>query len=226
MPLLTVYTAITSKGLDSLQLPTVPQSPDVRMVAYLPDAKPGDRCGPWELQPPVWKRADSPRRLARRHKLLSHSLFPDSEYTLWLDGTVQLTKDALSLVPERLQGRDACFFKHSQRDCVYQEGRACIRLRKDDPIVIRAQLAGYQADGYPAHHGLCENGIILRRNTPAIAKLNETWWMEITRHSLRDQLSLNYLCWRLKIPFATFDGTVYKNDFSVFHPHNRNAPRS
>jgi hypothetical protein len=132
---------------------------------------------------------------------------------------VQLTRDVRDLVPDMLQGHDACFFKHSQRNCVYQEGRACITLRKDDPIVIRAQLAGYRAAGYPALNGLCENGIILRRNTPRINQLNEAWWMEITRHSLRDQLSLNYTAWRLKIPYATFPGTVYKNDFSVFYPH-------
>jgi hypothetical protein len=46
--------------------------------------------------------------------------------------------------------------------------------------------------------------VILRRHTDAIRHLNEAWWNEIVRGSRRDQLSFNYVAWKLGLRYATF----------------------
>ena len=46
--------------------------------------------------------------------------------------------------------------------------------------------------------------MILRRHTDAIRRLNEAWWNEIVRGSRRDQLSFNYVAWKLGLSYATF----------------------
>lgn len=223
-PRIVVYTAIFGRD-DKLREPLVAQSPNVQLIAYMLPGEGPPATSAWGVRPPVWSAMDTMRRLARRHKTQAHALFPDADYTLWLDGSMQLKTDVATMVPGKLKEHiDICWFRHSQRRCVYREAAACIRLQKDKSDVIRAQMANYRSSGYPEEHGLFETGILLRRNTSNVAKFEEAWWGEISRGSSRDQLSANYACWRLQLPYATFDGTVYDNPYANFYPHGRNKP--
>ena len=88
-------------------------------------------------------------------------------------------------------------FRHPQRSDIHSELDACIQLRKDNPSLMKAQVAGYRAAGYPSAHGLYETACIVRDHSPATAELNRQWWLELQRGSYRDQLSLNYVIWKL-----------------------------
>jgi hypothetical protein len=70
--------------------------------------------------------------------------------------------------------------------------------------IIDAQIARYRAEGLPESSGLIEAPILLRRHTPAVARLNAAWWAELARGSRRDQLSFNYASWKLGFCYATF----------------------
>lgn len=65
-------------------------------------------------------------------------------------------------------------------------------------------MARYRAEGLPEDAGLIEAPVILRRHTDAIRRLNESWWGEIVRASRRDQLSFNYVAWKLGLRYGTF----------------------
>ena len=61
---------------------------------------------------------------------------------------------------------------------------------------------------------------------PQIEELNELWWSEISAHSRRDQLSLDYVLWRLGIRPAHFPATVYTSpELFVWQKHRRYGPQ-
>jgi hypothetical protein len=149
-----------------------------------------------------------PTRDARRYKLLPHLFLPDYKYSLWIDGCVTLNPVNLDEFRNQLSdGTDIILFKHPVRDCVYDEVKACISLKKDSPRTMLKQVEKYRREGYPSHNGLCVSTIMFRRHmSPALIKFDEAWWEEVCKYSRRDQLSFNYLTWKYNLPYETFSG--------------------
>lgn len=223
---LVVYTAITGRISDELRLPVeaaARYAGQARFVCFTDRARYGDRLGPWEVRPPVWTHPSVPRRTARWHKANAHLLFPDADATAWCDGCFEMRVPPLDLLtlgfPDPGSGPDVSTFRHHERDCIYQEAEACKRLRKDDPATIDAQMARYRAEGFPAGLGLVETTCVLRRNTPEAAAFGAAWWAEMAAGSLRDQLSFNYVSWKLGMPYGVVDGWRERNRYFNFYPH-------
>ena len=176
----------------------------------------------WMLHPAVFGHK-KPRLRARRHKLLAHILFerdfPDLEYMLWCDGS--LTPRATNPLDylKFLGKNDICTFRHSERNCLYQEAEICARYAKDEPEKIRAQTRKYRLEQMPYNHGLAETSVVLRRMTPKIVQFSELWWDEVTHHSLRDQISFPYAMWRLGLEWSKFPGTAWDGKLFSFKSH-------
>ena len=143
-----------------------------------------------------------PARATRWPKIMPHKNFV-TDYSIWIDSNISLMLDPWKIV-EYLGENDIAFFSHHWgHDCIYQEVENIITFHKDDPQRVRAQADRYRKEGYPAHNGLIWGKVIVRRHTPTVAKLNQAWWDEIVRDSHRDQLSFNYVSWKLGIPYST-----------------------
>lgn len=141
------------------------------------------------------KRLD-PVRACRMVKIMPHLFFPEYEYSVWIDGSIDIIGDIHALIAKH-DYPDLLCFKHPKRDCIYEEGKACIDLGKDDPEVINNQLNTYRQQGFPPHAGLIESGVMIRKhNDPEIIKVMEEWWQELSTHSRRDQLSFPVAAWR------------------------------
>jgi hypothetical protein len=174
-----------------------------------------------------WKVLNAPTdssdscRNAKRPKILPHLYFPYAEYSLWIDGSVEIISPiSLNTLIERyLRSSDIAVFKHRVRKCIFTEAEACIRSKRDNPNTIRRQIAKYKYESYPRSRGLAECCVILRRHTPKIQLLNEVWWDEIVRHSRRDQLSFDFVCWKLRLKYERFNGTIGKNLYFRKTPH-------
>ncbi len=201
-----IYTAIFGDIDDVLHRPlNIPS--DVECHAYVDNIHgPEKHPTGWDLMPAVWEHATNPRLRARRHKLLPHILYPNVDYTLWVDGCLTPKIDPHLLINRYLKKYDLCLFKHMQRDCVYDEGTACIKLKKDDPVIIHNLMQRYAIEGYPWERGLAETTAVLRRHTSEVQALNELWWQELRYNSVRDQLSFNYVAWKLGLNYSTFQG--------------------
>lgn len=217
-----VYTAIFGDIRDRLQpLPRFPDRPE-HYVTFQAFVEGVDRPWPdttgWGLRPAYWHHKN-PRLRARRHKALSHQLFPAADITIWLDGCLTPVDDPIPLVEKYLAGHDICVFEHMQRRCVYREAEACKQLRKDRPEVIDTQMAVYRAAGYPPDNGLAETTCVMRRHTPEVRKFNELWWAEMQQHSLRDQLSFDYLLWQMGMNYMTLEGTRTNCVHFRWRPH-------
>lgn len=208
MPNIVVYTAIAG-GRDTLKLQPVRFAQEARFVAFVDNPTAANHSPPWSLQPFTETHPD-PCRTAKRYKLLPHQIFPGVDYSLWIDGSVnlRLAGSLTALVSKYLDGFDLCAFRHQERTCLFAEAEVCKQKGLDDPGVIDAQVARYRSEGIPENLGLVEAPIILRRHSSAIAAFNEAWWQEVRNGSRRDQISFNYVAYRLGLRYNEFPGYI------------------
>ena len=161
----------------------------------------------WNISPLKYQHSHN-AKTARWHKTHPHILFPDST-TLWIDGN-QIPFGSIDKI---LQTTPFGVFKHPKRDCIYDEMLACHHQNKDVLRIILPQIEKYRAAGYPEHNGLAETCCLLRENTKENARFNEAWWSEIKEHSHRDQLSFDYVIWKLGMAYNIIPGCRIESEF-------------
>jgi hypothetical protein len=156
----------------------------------------------WDVRPASDLFTD-PVRNAKAHKILPHLYFPEYEYSLWIDATLELADPVGDLVAEHLARHDVVFGRHPVHRSLEQEIEACLRETLDDPELIRRQVARY--DVAPNGHGAFPlASAVLRRHTPSVERFNEAWWAEISRWSRRDQLSVQHAAARAGVEWTSF----------------------
>jgi len=175
----------------------------------------------------IWEIRDSckefidPVRNAKKPKILPHLYFPDAEYSLWIDGTIELKLPLDELINKYLKDTDIAMFKHPYRDCLYDEALACINFGLDNPDTILKQVKNYELEGYLPHRGLFEATVILRRHTNEIRAFNEIWWDEIQWGSRRDQISLPYALHKTATDVTTMEGYVHDEGGNKYFSYER-----
>lgn len=161
-----------------------------------------------DLLPPEVKDPVYACRWLRMHPYL---LFPEYEYSIYLDGSSWITSDLTPLIRYADQSPVA-MFKHKNSDCVYEELRSCDIKRKDTPERLRRHKEYLQGLGIPAHNGLLETNIIVyRHNDPLCRTITQAWWNEFGTYSRRDQVALVAALWKLGIP--TSEIGIMDDDF-------------
>ena len=172
----------------------------------------------WRMYPAALIYKGDLRLQARMHKCLPHSMFPDADWTLWVDGSLTPKTPPSELV-ERHKGFDITTFDRIARDCAYDEGILMANKKRDDPDKILEQCSRYLAEGYPAHNGLCATTAVLRKNTPQMREFGQRWWEEIANGCNRDQVSINYVLWKMGIPWGKFRGRWNNSPDFTWRPH-------
>lgn len=174
----------------------------------------------WRLGQPQF-RNENVSRQARAHKILAHKIFTHCRYSLWIDGCLKLLNRNVNKIMEKhLRNSDICVFKHRRRNCIYDEVIACIEQKKDDKDIMMKQVEQYRREGYPPKHGLGETTAVLRRHNKATTEFNEMWWEEIQKGSFRDQLSFDYVAWKLGIHYEVFPGNSMRNPYFRWFKHH------
>lgn len=160
-------------------------------------------------------------RLARRIKILGHEYLPEYDYSIWVDGKLEIDGNLREYVEEYRRKEPILCFTHYDNECVYQEKITCVALKKDDPEVMERQMQRYRDEGYPVNNGLVESGIMVRElKNERVQQVMKTWWEEIVHGSRRDQLSFNYACWKNDFVYDTTDLFIYENKYVTTHNHN------
>lgn len=178
----------------------------------------------WEVRPLAWKHPFCKRRTARWHKLHPNIVTKNQDISIWIDASQRikartLVADLLKVTAGKYPQEDIFSFKHPQRSCIYQELQACLDLKKDNPVLMKNQIALYRSEGYPTFNGLVETACVVRRDTDRVFKFNQYWWRMLDEYSLRDQLSFNYVAWKLNATYGHIPGCRSNSAFFDFVSH-------
>lgn len=156
------------------------------------------------------------RRNAKIYKILPNLFLPEYDYYFWADSTHEVILDPYHVVNNIINNSDIALFKHTHRDCVYDEADELISLNYDHIHLIQEQKKYYESNNYPKNNGLYELPCSIRKNTEIINTMNLMWWEIICRYSSRDQISLPYVLHKLNIYPHILDGCAncgfYGND--------------
>ena len=199
-----IYTAIFGKHDELKPLPE-----GMKGVCFSDGAMPAQG---WEIRPPVFMDAD-PRKRSRHHKCMSHVLFPEEE-TLWIDGSIRLSR----LPPSAELGAYLHRNIHSATEELHHITR-CNRWPSEQDRVRGHQMIGQFIQlGYPDTERHIETGFLVRQDTPKVRQYNELWWSLIDKYSLRDQLSSGYARWKSQLK-----AFIYGPDMRRVHTVERHS---
>ena len=212
---LIVYTAITD-NYDVLNDPAEEVCAGAEFVAFVENSVVSRR---WETRS-LAQNDNDPKRRSGFYKILSHRVLPNAEFTLWIDGSIDLIMPfPITNLMDYLRDADLAIFEHSSRCCVYQEACEILRRHLDNPRTVYEQVMRYTRQGYPANMGLGANTVILRRHNKRIKAFNEAWWREIQNGSKRDQLSFNYVANKCGLKYNVFPNSLRRNSLFRPRPH-------
>jgi hypothetical protein len=187
---LVVYSALFG-NYDELFVPSreLAQGCDFVMFSDQPNIPP-----PWRRGPIAYAGPSNTLR-SRFYKLLPHRLFPQYEWSLYLDANVDLRVNPNEFLARYCSlGSHFFVFRHPKRVSIVEELAACIEGRKGNGERMTRQVAQYLDGGFRHAFPVTENNVLLRRhNDPDLADLGEAWWEEVRGKSGRDQLSLPYV---------------------------------
>lgn len=114
--------------------------------------------------------------------------------SIYIDGNMSLKEGAKEQLIKALGDADIGLTRHWMRDDVWKEGNAVVTSGLDNATVVNNQLHRYQREGLGA--GLWACGVMVRRSSPRLADMMQTWWREVEQGSWRDQLSFPYAMWK------------------------------
>ncbi len=165
-------------------------------------------------------------RRSREAKILPHKFLQQYDQSLYIDANLEVHGSLNSLF-ERLEAASIVFFTHPEgRPDIFEEAEVCIRLGKDKPKLLKAQIEKYKLRGFDgkagADHAAIPAGmaILRKHNEPNVVDTMESWAEEYANGSGRDQISLAYALRTSETPFHLIDHDVRKNEWFTWRPHH------
>ena len=214
-----IYTCITG-GYDNLiQHNCINQNFDYVCFTDNKELIKQKQAGIWQIRPLVFDKLDATRN-NRWHKTHPHILFPEYDLSIYLDSNIDVLSPKLfdSIKPDKKLQVPT----HYARDCIYEEAKEAIKLRKESPANIEKMMGFLKKNHMPAHYGLNENNILIRQHKDKhVQKMMDEWWSFIENYTKRDQLSFSFVLWKngVKVDDISFDNARfdYKNYYFEFH---------
>lgn len=202
-----IYTVVTG-NYDTLK--PVRQWPGFDFICFTDDDT--LRVQGWEMR--VLPKSDNPVRQQREIKLLPHKYLSEYDQTIYMDGNTELIRDPVNFM--RLFRGRMLTKQHPKRNCVYQEGQACIARGKADVADIKSQMKSYIDADVPAQDGMWETGVIVRDKTAEV--FCEAWHKALTEGTHRDQLAIAKAVHDTKYKPPTFTQAQFAQYFRIT-PH-------
>lgn len=163
-------------------------------------------------------------RLARKVKILGHEYLPEYDYSIWVDGKIQIVGNVEEYIKKYRKKEPMLCFGHYINDCIYDEKELCLKVKKDTPEIMEKQMDKYRKEGYPKKNGLIDSCVLVRDwRSDKLKKVMNIWWNEVKMYSCRDQLSFNYACWKEDFMYDTDILCVLKNDYFAVQEHNQES---
>lgn len=215
-----VYSALTN-SIDTIKSSKwISKNVDYFLFTDKPDKK--SNIGWRVIKIPFLYR--DPRRSAKLFKLFPNILFPDYQYSIWIDSNIVILNDLSGIINEYIvkNNKVIALCKHYKRSSVLSEAEECIKTGVESPEKINSQINYYLGQGFPDDLSLTAGGFIVRNHNSSICQeLMNLWWEEIDTRSIRDQLSLNYVCWKLGVIPSIMPINQHRNNYFKIYPHNK-----
>lgn len=174
----------------------------------------------WEIIPIDAENVEGVQK-DRHIKLLPHEYLDGYETSIWIDANIRIAGDLREYMNLYQKQSDLLVFPHFERDCIYDEGAACICTKKGDKLKILSQLYHYKEKGYPLNNGLFCGGILIRNHNEChIKTIMEQWCDEIAKFSHRDQISLPYVLWKNEYYVDCSDADILNNKWIRYESHS------
>jgi len=161
-----------------------------------------ENCSVWDQRKALDFTLDDKfkgRRNAKIYKVMPQMFLPEYDYWFWMDSTHEVIMDPKKIIEKYLGDSDIGLWKHTDRDCSYQEAEIIKKLNYDHRELVQNQINYYRSMGYPENNGLYELPASIRKNTDRVKILNMRWWEQICRYSSRDQISMPFVLWKTGI---------------------------
>lgn len=200
-------------------------------VTVRDDDEGGQWVGLWRLVLLKHQPYDEPRRNGKVPKIITHRLFPKAQYSIWVDGKMELIVDPL-LMLERYLWRGKHTFaiaQHKHSRSIYEEADANKRRKRYARPLIDLQMKIYYYEKMQpwspekdAVSDVPEGAVIIREHTALTNLFSCLWFNEVDFLTPRDQLSFGYVVYRLVGRFKAymFPNCEYYALF-ILHPHTR-----
>lgn len=199
-----------------------------------------DKCEYWAItdqnipENSIWKKYNTKRlsgfdgmdgyHKSKFCKMFPNILFPDNDYSIWVDGNVQIIADLYPLVDRLENDKFIAAFQNPFHDCIYTEMNYNICENNVDIDALTKQVEEYKREGLPKHFGMRELTIIVREHSRLeCINLMKLWWDQVNKYTMRDQISFPYIIWKsgMSMKDVQIIGENWKwNPRFMWYPHN------
>lgn len=182
----------------------------------------------WRIRPLQFYKMSNVKN-ARWHKINANILFPEYDYSLWIDGNIVIqSKDFFDRINSLIQKNVTISVPiHPVRNCIYDEAQIIKDLKIDNKNTVNQEMHKLRRLKYPKKNGLNETCIILRQhNNKKILHAQKQWWNMVKNYSKRDQLSYNWAMWNNNVKTTPMYDTPgehrYSHELQFIHSKTHN----
>ncbi len=192
-----VYTCIVG-GYDQINEPLVYEDNcDYYLISDMPgDGLVSDRVTWIDVNSVVPDPSMSPKDKNLYCKMHPHEIFVDYEYSIYVDGSIQIVKP-ISHYINKVGNSGLAAHRHRTRICAYREAVfiTWLGVAKREDVLREVEIYIYA--GFPRDYGLFECGVLVTDLSNQYAgKIFELWFEMYRKGCGRDQLSFVYSCWK------------------------------
>jgi len=143
-----------------------------------------------------------PKRKANSIVMQYSKYIPETyDICICIDGNMEITDDLNKFIKEfnfDPKEHDLMIGQHPDRNCIYDEAREIIKLKKETPMIVNKHINILKSINYPRNAGLNETGVlVISRKSVNCYNLFSEWYKDYMKlPSKRDQLSFNYTLWK------------------------------
>ena len=156
-------------------------------------------------------------------KMLPHKVLPDYEYSVYVDGNLQITSEISLLFKNFSSPTGIAMHKHPSNNGIYEEVMYNKRLGKitsDEANYLRKLYKKYNM---PDQFGMFECNVICRcSNNQCCVAIMDKWWNEVYNGVKRDQLYFTFVLFLLGYKFqdvALIGNNINANPMFIRYQH-------
>lgn len=134
-------------------------------------------------------------------KMHPFELFREYDYAIYIDGCVRVVADLYPIVLSMMDDEYFGIHEHPYRSNISLEAKAVMKMKKcHNQELMDEQLKYYEKQGFKKQVPLYEATMLVSKiNNYKCKEIYELWWEQINKYVHRDQISLPYVIWKLRV---------------------------